>query len=194
MFVNSLDKKPIVKRSDEVELRDLTSSMFDLDTKNYAKYNVYRVPKEFAMRPDLISGSVYGNSVYAEIILKFNSISNPFSIQEGDLILVPDLDSAQSIINTTQQGSDTDGAKAIRNTYKYIDPTKAPKANNEFTNRQIVSGAKEGALPPNMAEEGEEQITYRNGRVYFSSSVETCFQNGQTQSEFLTNVIRSKVK
>lgn len=191
MFLNSLDQKPTVKRSDNIEVKDLTISMFDLQTKNYAEYNVYRVPKEFAMRPDLIAGSVYGNSLYAEIILKFNGISNPFSINEGDLILVPNLDSAQAIINTAQLGSESDGAKAIRNTYKYIDPIKIPKADNEFSNRQIVSNVVEGMLPPNMAEEGEEQITYRNGRVYFGSSVDTCLQNGQTSSEFLTNIIRS---
>ncbi|NMC99982.1 MAG: hypothetical protein GYA62_09705, partial [Bacteroidales bacterium] len=79
----------------------------------------------------------------------------------------------------------------IRNSYKYIDPTKIPKTStNEFQTRQIVN-TKEGALPPNIAEEGEEQIITRNGRVYFSDSVQTCLTNGMTQSEFLTNVIKS---
>ena len=192
MFLNSVDKKPIFERPDGIQIKDLTLSMFDLNFQNNTKYNVYRVPRDFAMRPDLISAAVYNNSIYAEIILKYNGISNPFSIKEGDLILIPNLDSVDTIISP-QKGTNADGAKLIRDSYKYIDPIKIPKTNNAFQNRQIVGGAEEGALPPNIAKEGETQITYRNGRVYFGAGVETCLQNGMTQSEFLTNVIKSKV-
>jgi hypothetical protein len=165
--------------------------MLDLRNGNYVKYNVYRIPKEFEMRPDLISGAVYNNSLYAEIILKYNGISNPFSIKEGDLILIPALDSVLGVI-AKPKGSAVDGASIIRNSYKYIDPLKIPKTDTSFSNRQIVGGAAEGALPPNISKEGEPQITYRNGRVYFGAGVDTCLQNGMTQSEFLTTVIKSK--
>jgi len=191
MFANSLDRKPIVTRGDGIEIKDLTSPMFDLRSNKNISYSIYRVPKEFEMRPDLISGAVYNNSLYAEYILKFNGISNPFTIKQGDIILIPSLDSMRAIISKPS-GTDVDGAKAIRNSYKYIDPIKIPKRDNTFQNRQIVGGAKEGALPPNIAKEGEPQITYRNGRVYFGSGVDTCLQNGMTQSEFLTTVIKSK--
>jgi len=193
MFLNSIDKKPTFQRPDGIEIKDLTASMFNLQVKNYVKFNIYKVPKEFAMRPDLISAAVYNSTIYAEIILKYNGISNPFSIQEDDLILIPNLDSVKPLISIPQ-GTDVDGSKTIRNNYKYIDPTKIPKQINDFQNRQIVSGAKEGALPPNIAKGGEEQITYRNGRVYFGESVASCLQNGMTSSEFLTNVIKSKNK
>lgn len=191
MFLNSLDRKPKFVRPDGIEIKDLTSSMFDINSGKYTRYNVYRVPKEFEMRPDLISAAVYNNSLYAEIILKYNGISNPFSIKQGDLILIPALDSMQQML-AKPRGFDSDGSKAIRNSYKYIDPLKIPKNDTSFTNRQIVGGAKDGALPPNLAEEGERQITYRNGRVYFGESVDTCLQNGMSQSEFLTTVIKSK--
>jgi len=190
MFTNSLDKKPVYTRPDGIEIKDLTSSMFDLRMNSYLKYTVYKVPKEFEMRPDLISGAVYNNTLYAEFILKYNGISNPFTIKEGDIILIPTLDSMESIM-AKPTGTDTDGAKAIRNAYKYIDPVKIPKQNDNFQNRQIVN-APDGALPPNMAKEGEPQITYRNGRVYFGGGIDTCLQNGMTQSEFLTTVIKSK--
>jgi hypothetical protein len=192
MFLNSIDKKPLFSKSDGTDIKDLTASMFNLNVPNYTKYNVYRVPRDFAMRPDLIAAAVYNNSIYAEIILKYNGISNPFSIKEGDLILIPNLDAVQTIIST-QSGTTADGAKLIRDSYKYIDPTKIPKTNNTFQNRQIVGGADEGALPPNMTQEGESQITHRNGRIYFGAGVDTCLQNGMTSSEFITNVIKSKV-
>jgi hypothetical protein len=191
MFPNSLDKKPIFVRPDKIEIKDLTSPMFDIRSNKNISYTVYKIPKEYEMRPDLIAGAVYNNSLYAEYILKFNGISNPFSIKEGDIILIPSLDSMRAIISKPS-GTDVDGAKSLRNSYKYIDPLKIPKFNNTFSNRQIIGGAKEGALPPNIAEEEEPQITYRNGRVYFGTDVGTCLENGMTQSEFLTTVIKSK--
>lgn len=190
MFKNSIDSKPIFSRPDGIDVKDLTSSMFDLRANNYVSYNVYKVPKEFEMRPDLISGAVYNNTLYAELILKYNGISNPFSIKEGDIILIPSLNSMEAI-TAKPAGTDTDGAKAIRNSYKYIDPIKIPRTDDNFQNRQIIGGAKPGALPPNIAEEGETQITYRNGRVYFGDGVDTCLQNGMTSSEFLVTVIKS---
>lgn len=193
MFPNSLDKKPLVTRPDGIEIKDLTASMFDLTALNYVSYDIYRVPKEFEMRPDLISAAVYNNTLYVEMILKYNGISNPFTIKEGDLILIPNIGSMEAIMSKPSM-TDTGGAKAIRNTYKYIDPVKIPKKDKSFQNRQIVGGAKEGDLPSNFAKEGQTQITYRNGRVYFGESVETCLQNGISQSEFLTNAIKSKRK
>lgn len=192
MFENSIDNKPLFKKADGHTVRDLTCSMFTEKTKAYHSYNLYKVPRDYAMRPDLIAAAVYNNAGYAEIILKFNGISNPFSINEGDVILVPNLESAKTNIQDPK-GTDIDGSKALRDSYKYIDPTKIPKnATSDFENRQLVKGADDGALPANIAPEGEAQITYRNGRVYFGPSVATCLKNGMTSSEFLANAIKSK--
>lgn len=218
MFVNSIDKKPLFVRPDNITLRDLTDTMFNLKNKNYVSYSVYRVPRDYVMRPDLISKVIYNNSAYAEIILKYNGISNPFTINEGDLILVPNLESAQANINKREKTGAASGANIIRNSYKYIDPAKIPKKGKElqnFDDRQIGAelgttaptagqigtggltvgqqvNVGTGALPPNIAAEGTSQITYRNGRVYFGDSVATCLKSGSSTSEFLTNVIKSK--
>lgn len=191
MFNNSLDNKPIFTKPDGTEVRDLTVPTYDLTVTGSTTFSAYKVSKEFEMRIDLISGAVYNDSMYAEHILKFNGISNPFSIKEGDVILIPNLNSMQEMAQRTE-GVDVDGSKTIRNSYRYIDPLKIPKSDTNFQNRQIVGGAPDGALPPNLAKEGESPITYRNGRVYFGADVDTCLQNGMTQSEYLTTVIKSK--
>ena len=41
-------------------------------------------------RIDLIANAYYRNINKAEFILKYNNISNPFSINEGDVLLIPD--------------------------------------------------------------------------------------------------------
>ena len=192
MFTQSIDSKPMFTRPDGTVLKDLTTSMFNVTAGSYVSFTVYKVPKEYEMRPDLISAAVYNSTVYAEIILKYNGISNPFTIKEGDLVLIPNLDSVKDMISKPQ-GSEANGARAIRNSYRYIDPTKIPKSDDtNYQNRPITSTT--GTLPPNIAEEGEKQITYRNGRVYFGEGVGACLENGMTQSEFLTNAIRSKRK
>jgi len=196
MFVNSIDIKPFFVRPDGTIIRDLTQSMFELKNRNYIAYNVFRIPKDYVMRPDLISKAVYNNSLYAEIILKYNGISNPFSIDEGEVILIPNLETAQDAFKRKVDSDAEDPASKIRNSYKYIDPNKIPrKSDNEkkFDERKIRSqvDVDDGSLPPNISEEGDSQIIYRNGRVYFGEGAETCLQNGMSASEFLTTVIKS---
>lgn len=221
MFLNSIDSKPLFVRPDGNIIRDLTETMFNLLNRNSVSFNVFRVPREYVMRPDLISKVVYNNTIYAEMILKYNGISNPFSINEGDYILIPNLEGAQANVRKVDTNMAGSGANKIRNTYKYIDPKKAPKKGQElsdFENRDLTGTAKnntgaggiggdgtgagtgagtgtnllqQGALPPNIAPEGSSQITYRNGRVYFGESVANCLKSGSSTSEFLTTVIRS---
>lgn len=200
MFLNSLDRKPLYEKEDGNIVRDLTQTMFDFSSLNYVNYSVYRVPADYEMRPDLIAQSVYNNTLYAEYILKYNGISNPFSIDSGDMILIPTLDTAKKNIKKFGTDAENSDSKRIRNTYKYIDPTKAPKRDADvakFDQRNLGKKDAElsdGALPPNIAQEGEEGITYRNGRVYFGEGIgeSACLKNGMSSSEFLTRVIKSR--
>jgi len=202
MFINSLDNKPFLSinasaGSSTVIIRDLTQSMFALNNNSYTEYSLFKITDEFQMRPNLISQAVYNTTSYAEIILKYNGIGNAFTIKSGDLILVPTLDSVQSNI-AIQQGTSTTGGQSIRNAYKYIDPTKVPTPNaqvQQFDARQIVSSAAQNALPPNIAQPGVTQVTYKNGRVYFGSSnanAANCVQNGATTADYLQTVIKSQ--
>lgn len=203
MFLGSLDRKPFLKKKDGNIVRDLTKSMFDFKANNYTSFNAFKIPVDYVMRPDLISQAVYNNTLYAEYILKYNGISNPFTLNEGDTILVPNLESAKLNTNTTGSGSGDgdDASKRLRESYKYIDPSKIPKRDKDlekFVGRNFDSANKttiqEGALPPNIAAEGSSQIVERNGRVYFGENIgeSACLKSGMSASEFLTKVIKSK--
>lgn len=197
MFLNSLDRKPLFRKPDGTIVRDLTQTMFDFKTNDYFNFSIYRVPSDYEMRPDLIAQAMYNNTLYTEYILKYNGISNPFTIDQGDVIAIPDLNSAKN--NTKPRTDDSEGsdAKRIRNSYKYIDPTKIPKRDGDlkdFDNRNLNKKISDGALPPNIAEEGEKGITYRNGRVYFGENIgeSACLKNGMSSAEFLTKVIKTR--
>jgi len=205
MFQNSIDNKPFFEKNTStgtVLIRDLTQSMFDLTNVNHVDYSLFKCSASFVMRPDLVSQSCFSNTSFAEIILKYNSISNPFTINKDDILLVPTLDSVQANIQQNQT-IDSDGGQSIRNAYKYIDPTKNPTPSSTvqaFDSRQIVAtannaGTSNTILPPNISQPGVTQVTYKNGRVYFGSSnaniANNCIQNGATSSEFLKTVINN---
>jgi hypothetical protein len=194
MFVNSIDKKPLFTKPDGTTIRDLTQTMIDLKSKSFVTYKVFKVPRDYRMRPDLISKAVYNNSMYAEIILKYNGISNPFSIDENDVILIPDLNDAEQKIRTPEETKQESRAEKIRNTYKYLDPLKLPsrdKVLDQYNQRQIVD-APADSLPPNFSPPGTSQVRYDKGRVYFGEGAETCLKNGMSTGEFLTSVIRNR--
>ncbi len=199
MFNNSLDRKPFFKKKDGHTIRDLTQSMFDFKTNDYTKFLPYKVPREYIMRPDLISQAVYNTTLYAEFILKYNGISNPLSINQDDIILIPDLETAKQNVKKVTSEAEATGMHQIRKSYKYVDPVKFPKKDvnmDAFKERNLdkKTEIKDEALPPNIADEGVKQITHRDGRVYFGEGISesACLKNGMSSSEFLTQVIKSR--
>ena len=60
---------------------------------DWVEYSVYKVSRAHIARPDLISQAVYGNDRYGDLLCKVNNIPNPFEINEGDVLVVPELSS-----------------------------------------------------------------------------------------------------
>lgn len=77
----------------------LTATFIDDDN---GEFNPLIVNKYYVARPDLISFAVYGTDKYADYICKFNGISNPFELNEDDIILIPTLDYLNNM-NAKQQ-------------------------------------------------------------------------------------------
>lgn len=71
---------------DEIIVNLLDKTFFIPDKFNY---NVIEVPKECVARMDLIAKQIYGNSAFSDILCKLNGISNPFELNEGDMIVCP---------------------------------------------------------------------------------------------------------
>ena len=54
------------------------------------EYILLKVPSEFIARPDLISLDQYGTTEYVDVICKVNGISNPFELNEGMVLVIPE--------------------------------------------------------------------------------------------------------
>lgn len=83
-----INTKPLITVNSKT-YRDLLTKTID-DEKNW-NANVVIVNKYYVARPDLISLAIYGDDKYADIICKINGISNPFELNEDDVLLIPNI-------------------------------------------------------------------------------------------------------
>lgn len=107
----TLSKKPTININNEEGI-DLLYKTINLDIS--VKGSFLKVNEYYIARPDLISLAVYGDDKYGDIICKINGISNPFELNENDILFIPDFDDIMHIITkdnlektTTINKSDT---------------------------------------------------------------------------------------
>lgn len=91
-----LNKKPIITRNG-VKFQDLAVQTIDPSVEISGSFLV--VNKYYVARPDLISLAVYGDDRYADILCKINGISNPFEINENDVIILPHVETLMDLTN-----------------------------------------------------------------------------------------------
>lgn len=85
-----LSKKPTLLPNSNDEYIDLAPQTYN--NKKSIKGEVLIVNQYYVARPDLISLAIYGDDKYADIICKFNGISNPFELNENDALFIPTID------------------------------------------------------------------------------------------------------
>lgn len=111
---NILKIKPIIslpcnydeesKSTGTVRCLDLLAAPVNSDAKMSYQNDVIIVNEYYVARPDLISLAVYGDDKYADIICKFNGISNPFEINEDMVIQLPNAIDIQNVISESHEG------------------------------------------------------------------------------------------
>ena len=196
MFSRSLDKKKTYI-FDGIEVVDLSESIFDPKKAMTQICTPYKVSKELEMRPDLVSKYLYGSTDYTEMLLKYSLISNPFSIERGDLIFAASLSNIYNPVKDTEM--DTTGAfDAVKNYHKYIDKNKVPdKAGSDNVTQKIEKSPSEA----NISKKGDSGLTVKNGKIYFGAIDEQlvpvddalieCATDGTTLGEFLNATIKN---
>ncbi len=154
MFNNTIDSKTIYVNNDDIEVLDLTDSIFKNKINRNTVFTYYRVQKDMEMRPDKISFSAYGSDMYAEMIMKYSYIDNPFAIEYKDIIAVPVLSMIYTDVKDLymRRGNPNgDDYTFVKNWHKYIDKSKIPTttstgAGNLFDTTSSSSGTSLTAL------------------------------------------------
>lgn len=160
-------------QSNQYGIWDLTRSSLYFNSPPSIE-SFFVVSENYEMRPDLIAAIVYGDQGKVGSLLKFNSISNPFSIEKNRYLMVP---SDQSITNSVSakkiaiQSSSSSNANT--------NPNEVFRKNQEQKKFKVSEGRKKFlqskiknqpnvVLPPNVLQPREKTIEKRDGFIVFA--------------------------
>jgi hypothetical protein len=160
----------------------------------------YLLTADDSMRADLVTQKMYGYLTALEGVLKFNGISNPFCLEEGDVLYTFDIPS----MNANMRTGNTNNAQLDDIREQYITPEKkstVDPALRSFDKRDTPrkpnpSKGNEPALPPNYAAFGDTELQVRNGKIVFGPNVtkqdEDC-DKPLSKSEFISRLIKNRL-
>lgn len=198
-----LSNKPVIGTTEEEMRLDLT---YPSRSNTFAYDDTFAVAVKGGeeMRPDILSVNFFGNPMYYDMILKRNGISNPFSINSGEIYFAPDLDDLMS--NNAPSGRQWQAQQSVRQ--QYINPEKRSLTDSRLAlveaqrleamrKKADVAASAGSLLPPNIADAGDREITVKGGKIYFGRDVvkgtEEC-KEPLTKSEFLARLIKNRNK
>lgn len=203
MPLTFLTNKPVVGTTEEDLCLDLTYPSRDNNFTFDDTFAVVIKPGD-EMRPDILSVNFFANPDYYDMILKRNGISNPFSINEGEVFFAPELD--ELVRNNAPSGKQIQSQQSVRD--QYINPDKKSLTDTrlaiveaqrlEAMRKKASSATNQGnLLPPNVAGIGDREITVKGGKIYFGRDVvrgkEECSEP-LSKSEFLARMIKNRNK
>jgi hypothetical protein len=173
--IDIIEAKPYrVDPNTKVQMLDLVVSSWDTRRIRYSLRSIAIVTEETQMRPDLISLSYMGDQSGLGTLLKLNNISNPLSVETGEILAVPgqtmikDLfDSGQSITNQKQK------AKSFRKELQEK-ISQVSKERLEYLNSKNISNLADTPLPPNLLQDGQQQILVEGGKLLFGPDIGQC--------------------
>ena len=127
----SLASKPEMSRTidgKKVSYKDLLCHTLNDEESVFEGIEFIRVIDDYVARPDLISLAVYGTDQYADILCKINGISNPFELNEGMILLIPNLSTITFFYKSRSASATFESdSTPISSTKKNFQKTKAER-------------------------------------------------------------------
>jgi hypothetical protein len=172
LLIETLRNKPSFSKNGEL-IKDLTYKSVEF-REDMLITDVGVVTEDLVMRADLFAKIYFRNANRLDYLLKFNGISNPFSIDAGDLILIPSEDSMKAAFKPkTEKDRETSRDEVVK---KFFDPNRLNKKDKkrlEYLKKKSAehaNGSKTN-LPPNFAEPGSKELRVVDGKVVFGGDV-----------------------
>jgi hypothetical protein len=180
--IATLRNKPVFNVPDVTGITNGTP-IIDLTAASLSFFNPLSVvstavtPSEMEMRPDLMALTYFGDDSKLDYICKFNGISNPFSLNGGDIVLIGDpTEFAATFISapSTDQDSASTTTQDLRTSF--FDPnrlTKKDAARLAYLQKKALSTSAPSTsnLPPNFSAPGATEIQVANGKIVFGGQV-----------------------
>lgn len=181
MFTKTIDNKPSIKDPNGNYIVDLATPIFNENAGEINSYNVVKMTSFFEMRPDLVALNEYSDVDATEYILKYSGISNPFSLYDDDILMIPNRQEADDLTESKKQdnGNNESVQEAqIRNFFRYVntDYKEDTTSYQNLANKHIPSAVQTPTdnlngnfIVPYISEDGNTAITIKNGRMYFGT-------------------------
>lgn len=175
MYIKLFDLKNEMLRSGEY-LIDFSTNNFEVNFLDpFLKIQkIFLIEDKHLCRPDMISYDGYGDTDHIDAVLKFNQICNPFSMNIGDLILIPtDASLTRFYKNNATPSKLINNTKAL-----FLDPTRASKQDlNRLNQLSAIAKKKQNGsstpLPTNLLRPNEVPFKTDGSALIFAPSVST---------------------
>lgn len=179
---------------------DLLSPSWNTKNINYELKGVAFVTEETQMRPDLVSLIFMSSPGKMGSLLKLNNISNPLSVKAGELLFIPGNNMIDGLFKDGAKVSISEKEKARSFRKELQDKiSKVSDGRLEYLNSKNISNAAanananaaanagSGALPPNILQDGQQQIAVESGKLIFGPDIGQCRTKG-TKNISVTDV------
>lgn len=169
------------------EIWDLTTSSIRINGADFRFKGIHTIKIDEIMRPDLIAYRKTGDQGKCGSIMKVTGISNPFSLDVGDVLYIPEDGSIERSFENRAKisfNSDSSGnfnSKENSTKRKAIEEFRKKQQSKKFS---ISEGRKKyqeaierenniknkvaNPLPPNILDEGENTIITKSGLIFLA--------------------------
>jgi hypothetical protein len=145
---------------------DIISSTFRFGNAEMSAGPVI-VNSEETMRPDLLSNRIYSDQLSWDTILKYNGISNPFSLDAGEILLAPAFKTINSLIAPPREVVEKGTEPAKKNESAVITPKTTKDTKRLDSLRTKVAEV----VPPNVNLSGAKNVKVVDGVVIFGGDM-----------------------
>lgn len=166
LFSKLLRAKSLFMISTGEMIVDLVRSTFNFGTID-TSIGPALVNSEEAMRPDLLSNRLYASQDHWDVLLKFNGISNPFSLDEGEVLLAPSLNSLDKLIVPSKEVIEKGKEPSKLNEQALLNP----KSDKDKRRLDSIRTTTTEVVPPNVNLTGAKNVKVIDGKVILGGDI-----------------------
>lgn len=156
------------------QIMDIVTPSWNTKEIEYQLKAIAFVSEEMQMRPDLVSLAYLSDQSGMGSLLKLNNISNPLSLLVGEVLLVPTRSMVDNLFNSIK--SVTDQKQKARSFRKELQEkiSQVSQERLNYLNSKNISNLSQTPLPPNLLQEGQQQILVEGGKLLFGPDIGQC--------------------
>jgi hypothetical protein len=149
---------------------DLTAPSFIYDS-DLGVRALHYVTVDQVGRIDKISEVYYGSGEFVDALCVVNNIFNPFSLNEGDILVIPNLSRKDLVYKRPNPASRPNATQAA-----YVDTGRQSEKDQARIQRLIEKAKSSEAgvkqpMPPNMLQPGQAAKTYEGGKIQLGTNL-----------------------